>query len=476
MFTDNYSIFFLKPDLGVASLFVFVFVIDGLYVLLRPETKRKKQTSASGDGCLDHSRIPPHLKQYAVTKAPPETCPWSLSGPQFPKPTAIQQRYCYPKGNPEYASRKGGALWTMYGRDGKEDLEYRLLHVYFSAKRAVNKGISIPDEEVQAATLASNHTIAGISTPSPHKKRNFKRKKVRGSPSYHHHHFGYDLSTSPASLGSATTHVSSSSSTISSPLPHQGGISGRCSPQFGLDLLSLPPPSPYGDCQRARRQRHRSCQSIFVSPNTAVSTPEDQHLHNEEIMGGRGFHPVLSFENPDHDKPSPFRPNRLGHTAKAPELPYQSSEIDDRRDDHSSLNHCGQDPFPCDMDESSLHSALDSYWNDPLFALVMKPSVEYPTNKECTVHESALGIPPSIADPHALKARLHNLHACIREGILNAPQRDQGSLLSIFSSWARCIAKSPLSDLPRHDHHNNLEPGDLDSEIGGIADTPMEAV
>jgi hypothetical protein len=43
----------------------------------------------------------------------PSTCPWSLSGPQFPHPTAIQQRYCYPKGDPDYSSQKGGALWTM---------------------------------------------------------------------------------------------------------------------------------------------------------------------------------------------------------------------------------------------------------------------------------------------------------------------------------------------------------------------------
>lgn len=35
---------------------------------------------------------------------------------------------------------KGGALWTCYDKSGKEDLEYRLLHVYYSAKRAGNKG------------------------------------------------------------------------------------------------------------------------------------------------------------------------------------------------------------------------------------------------------------------------------------------------------------------------------------------------
>jgi hypothetical protein len=35
---------------------------------------------------------------------------------------------------------KGGALWTCYDKSGKENLEYRLLHVYYSAKRAGNKG------------------------------------------------------------------------------------------------------------------------------------------------------------------------------------------------------------------------------------------------------------------------------------------------------------------------------------------------
>lgn len=88
----------------------------------------------------------PEVPAYLQSKVSPdnydEICKWSLSGPQFPQPTAIQQRYCYPKGAPEYSSSKGGALWTMYGKDGREDLEYRLLHVYFSAKRALNKGFS----------------------------------------------------------------------------------------------------------------------------------------------------------------------------------------------------------------------------------------------------------------------------------------------------------------------------------------------
>lgn len=77
-----------------------------------------------------------------MREMPTETCKWSLSGSQFPQPTVIQQRYCYPKGPEEYSCRKGGSLWTMFGKDGKEDPNYRILHVYFSAKRAYNKGVS----------------------------------------------------------------------------------------------------------------------------------------------------------------------------------------------------------------------------------------------------------------------------------------------------------------------------------------------
>jgi hypothetical protein len=85
-------------------------------------------------------RVPSNLKPLVFKETPPEICPWSLSGPQFPTPTAIQQRYCYPKGDPEYSSVKGGALWTAYKENGAEDFDWRILHVYYSAKRAGNKG------------------------------------------------------------------------------------------------------------------------------------------------------------------------------------------------------------------------------------------------------------------------------------------------------------------------------------------------
>jgi len=142
----------------------------------------------------------------------------------------------------------------MYGADGKEDLEFRLLHVYFSAKRAVNKGVSIPEEEMVAAS------------PAKRTKRSPMRSPLRmvASPQKH-------LQQSPA----ITTSSVSQSSLCSSPL--------------SFDIL--PPPSPG---QKAALQ-HMPCleqYSNFVSP------PNDMFLH-------RRFHPLES----NFMTSSPFRHN-----------------------------------------------------------------------------------------------------------------------------------------------------------------------
>lgn len=117
---------------------------DGLYILLKPLKKAKGERIVRyQSNPQDDPRIPSNLKSMVFTEEKEPTCPWSLSGPQFPVPTAIQQRYCYPKGDPSYSTMKGGALWTAYDQYGREDLEFRLLHVYYSAKRAGKTGHSL---------------------------------------------------------------------------------------------------------------------------------------------------------------------------------------------------------------------------------------------------------------------------------------------------------------------------------------------
>lgn len=106
---------------------------DGLYVLLKPEKKAHRDT-------VVRKKVPSNLQGLVVSEnAFSVDCPWSLSGPQFPQPTGIQQRYCYPKGDPSYSGNKGGALWTMvcfpvyFGIFGKQELQIciSLLEVSF---------------------------------------------------------------------------------------------------------------------------------------------------------------------------------------------------------------------------------------------------------------------------------------------------------------------------------------------------------
>mmetsp|Transcript_455 Transcript_455/g.559 ORF Transcript_455/g.559 Transcript_455/m.559 type:complete len:112 (+) Transcript_455:183-518(+) len=95
------------------------FKTDGLYVLVKePVSKSKNKKTKEDIKPTDEddtwkATVPSNLKSYMMEQIPANDCPWSLSGPQFPRPTAIQQRYCYPKGDPSYSDKKGAALWTM---------------------------------------------------------------------------------------------------------------------------------------------------------------------------------------------------------------------------------------------------------------------------------------------------------------------------------------------------------------------------
>jgi hypothetical protein len=134
----------------------FCLFAEGLYVLLEPqkENMRKKGRRVS---------VPAHLAHLVEHNVDTETsCPWAISGPQLHQPTHIQQRYCYPKGRREYSDRVGGNLWTWYDtdRDGKpkENFEFRLFHVYFSAKRATNNN--------SGEATKRSAKIESLSTPS----------------------------------------------------------------------------------------------------------------------------------------------------------------------------------------------------------------------------------------------------------------------------------------------------------------------
>lgn len=193
---------------------------DGIYVLLKPLKKTKGQVHIDVTAPENDPRVPSNLKSLVFKETPPETCPWSLSGPQFPTPTAIQQRYCYPKGDPEYSTMKGGALWTAYKENGAEDFDWRILHVYYSAKRAGNKG------PVQPIGLMSSAKRPKMQFPLPMPKLETPQRRPKiGSfgSSFDDSPLSFNMPVSPlkdaslVSILSKTASIDTESETIISP-------------------------------------------------------------------------------------------------------------------------------------------------------------------------------------------------------------------------------------------------------------------
>jgi hypothetical protein len=413
-------------------------LLDGLYVLLQPEKKRKQHGSAAEALRANRkdkgNKVPDHLKRLLMKELPPATCPWSLSGPQFPQPTAIQQRYCYPKGNAEYAGRKGGALWTMYGRDGKEDFQFRLLHVYFSAKRATNKGVTLSEEDrikQQLQNEAANAAaMAAAGTP------NRKGKRVARA------------ARSPWQERASNRGASGKRKYQPSPgeIPEYGGQHPRRSgtpapPVFpfatGASSL-LPPSSPF---QSSRDLLNRDG-SIFVSPNTAASSNHDgANPFDHEMFDHLPFHPVPSFDIDENMKP--------GQAAPKTQCPFRGTtggrtSLEQFRQGRSLVEQGDSFVFneaeATEIGGNATTSSLDS-WNTQLLSLVDKPTFDHSDMKQ-VLPCRADGTPKSSQE--CLKERLGHVHERIREGILAHPASKQGPLLSIVATWARSVAASPL--------------------------------
>ena len=330
----------------------------------------------------------------------PETCPWSLSGPQFPTPTAMQQRYCYPKGRPEYSSRKGGALWTMYGADGREDVEYRLLHVYFSAKRAHNKSMGDIANESPSVRKRSSQYIA--SSPG----RALSKQRIE----YHHLLHDDEAYNSPV----ITTSSFSPSSLCSSPLSFTNA-----------PYLPFPGASAKGD------------NGSLSWPDQLIVTPINDIVEkrNEESAPqpqARAFdrqglyqHYLLADNNDfvDGPVPSPFRgPIKVPlSTINVKSSPLLRTGDNDDDTSISSDDLFGDLEFP-------MQGEIDAFWDDPLTSIMMTDEMEHRHS-------------PS----HVFALKLESLQDTIRERILAAPISEQPQLVSIMAAWAKQMAIEPLT-------------------------------
>jgi hypothetical protein len=246
---------------------------------------------------------------------PKETCPWSLSGPQFPLPTSIQQRYCYPKGDPEYSNTKGGALWTVYDEHGKEDLEYRLLHVYFSAKRAGNtrKPCSITYSTPRKKRRESNNELEDLVSQYPSRVdlASFSSASF-DSP------LSFDMPVSPVDpsifrnvfSNSTSTNTDNAECTEDEPMitPDRSALDQGSTKASNNDIHhsdpmypSPPPPPPQPQPPRSQNQQQIYSGTISAHPRHGrmIGYPMNHH-HNYHYYPSpySHWHPVQSTSHP----------------------------------------------------------------------------------------------------------------------------------------------------------------------------------
>lgn len=404
----------------------------GLYVLLRPEKRSKGQKE-----CEDVPQPPKHLEHLLLPTKMSETCPWSLSGPQFPQPTGIQQRYCYPKGSPGYSSQIGGALWTICGSDGKEDLEFRLLHVYFSAKRAVNKGV--PPSFMEPP---NNSRIKRRKPAS-------ERQHLEVSPPASEYHPEF----SPA----VTESSASQTSVASCPSPIKGFEDFENARRYGgyHDYYHHPH-------HQMRQTYHQSYQQHnYHHPATIdYSLGYPSHASNNIF---RRYLPTDCHEASQYQRrhQPPLPPTQKGSVENTGFFLSSTGEGTAIRENINKSNDSADSkPLSVSLEPFELDVSLkdiDTYWNDPLVSIMLKPSRETTTSgansndgasikgEDDETRPDERGFQRMSGEDRPLLERLRTLQLSIREIILQAVnQNDQESILATVTQWATELARDPI--------------------------------
>ena len=324
----------------------------------------------------------------------------------------------------------------MYGRDGKEDFQFRLLHVYFSAKRATNKGVTLSEEDHRKQELQNEaKSVAAVAVTGTPSRKGKRVARAARSP----------WQERPSSRSQSGYAGKRNSSFSQAPTPdHDAKRSVRpSSPVFPFSNWGSlrPPPSPF----KSSRDVLSVDGTIFVSPNTAASSDHGDSAANpfdHTMFDHPPFHPVPSFDIEENVKPA--------HSAGKSQCPFRSAtgvrtSLELYRQCRGIIDHGDSFVFnEADATEigGNARDDLDS-WNARLLPLPDRPTFDQSDMKKgIPCPRRADGTPKSSAE--SLKERLGYVHERIREGILAHPASEQGPLLSIVASWARSVAKSPL--------------------------------
>ena len=282
-------------------------------------------------------------------------------------------------------------MWTMYNREGKEDDEYRLLHVYYSMKRANN-----------STSVSAKSKKSSISSKSKNKKQPKRKRATVG--------IGKGAKQQKRSLSK--------------------------SDRYSIFSGVLPPSSPCKRNDQIFRQPRRN-----ISPNTASASASASSVVMNRELSIRGSFGGSFDGHKIYTVPS----NLYEDEYMDPTLQYHTSELD------SPENVNAQDPQvrpPLDL-AREFDNLLGVPLADPS-SMMKEPSVEWSTLTGAVDKNHFLPChrPKSENTPEVLMQKLSAVHnKIIHEWIGCRPRSERGRLVSVVANWARSISQSPLKTL-----------------------------
>ena len=350
--------------------------------------------------------IPSNLAPYVMKSFPPLKCPWSLSGPQFPNPAPLQQRYCYPRGDTEYASQKGGSLWTIVDDNGKEDFTYRLLHVYFSEKRANSITTTLPSSP-PFSDSEKNSTSKLLPTTKDNMETTW---------------------TSPK-----TTPISTKTSNQINSISFEGNI---------FDEVYHAPPRKVEAVPELQQAKSLSLHQVtpadqaLPSSQTSIAHLKRGSCHvlpvGRSDFGRQDFNctnycPPSQHLERKYTAPIHFFPTSLPRPVS---LRYSSSW-----ESESNQPVCKKPKYNSSLSPREEEMALlefETFWTDPLR---LDQSLTCIDDQDSWTKDERM---------KGFSFKLGVIHRSILEKIAEAPEDVKDSLVNILCSWAKDVAKSPM--------------------------------
>jgi len=299
---------------------------------------------------------------------------------------------------------------SQYDAQGKEDTEYRLLHVYYSAKRAISDAQSPPAAKrpkTKGRPRGGGRGGRGGRLATP--RRSPKTRTVPGSAAVHQ-------VISPAVTASTNSHCGSPGSIDTLPAP---------SYHFSPRTATHP-----GGGTRSYAQMLKDHPMPPINSHNLISFNDAEGY---DKFHSAQFHPVgqnvelrqsLSFGIPGGLNP-----------------PFGNFKNDDKT--NPKRRTASQQDNLMMIDTFGNADDMLTIFNDPMVSLSTKPSFDH------------LDPPSAVAGSSAtmntgVKSFAHHLetvHKSIRDNIRSAPSGDQCAMLSVYASWAKQISFDPMGRL-----------------------------